>query len=93
MQIDSRQILKSFRPSRIILPIIIGLGTATYLLARNFDKQAFDNIDWTWSSFFWICMAFMMMVVRDGAYMIRIRALTDQEVLSRQSPPTGGEWD
>ncbi len=85
MQIDSRQILKTFRPTRIIWPIVIGLGAATFLLVRNFNRQAFENIDWTWSSFFWITMALLMMVVRDGAYMIRIRALTDQELSWRQS--------
>lgn len=85
MQIDSSQILKTFRPTRILIPIIIGLGAATFLLARNFDKQAFENIHWTWSSFFWMAMALLMMVVRDGAYMIRIRALTDQELKWRQA--------
>jgi uncharacterized protein (TIRG00374 family) len=85
MQIDSRQILKTFRPTRIIWPIVIGLGAATYLLIRNFNKEAFENIEWNWSSFFWITMALLMMVVRDGAYMVRIRALTDQELSWRQS--------
>jgi uncharacterized protein (TIRG00374 family) len=85
MQIDSRQILKTFRPSRIFLPVVIGLGAATYLLIRNFDQQAFNNINWTLSSYFWLLMAFMMMVVRDGAYMIRIRALTDNDLNWKQS--------
>lgn len=85
MQTDSRQILKSFRPSRIILPIAIGLIAASYLLIRDYDHQAISNIHWTWVSFFWIVMALLMMVVRDGAYMIRIRALTDQQLSWRQS--------
>jgi glycosyltransferase 2 family protein len=85
MQIDSRQILKAFRPTRIVWPIAIGLGAATYLLINNFDRAAFQSINWTWSSLFWITMALMMMVVRDGAYMIRIRALTDQELNWRKS--------
>lgn len=84
-QPDSRQLLKAFRPGRIFLPVLIGLSAATYLLLRNFDKQAFENINWTWNSFFWILMALMMMVVRDGAYMIRIRALTDQQLNWRKA--------
>jgi glycosyltransferase 2 family protein len=85
MQSDSRQILKTFRPARILLPVGLGLGAATYLLLRNFDSQAFSNINWTWNSTFWIAMAVMMMVVRDGAYMIRIRALTDYQLDWKQS--------
>lgn len=80
MQTDSKKLLKTFRPSRIMIPVVLGLGAATYLLVRNFNKEAFLNIHWTWNSSFWIFMAFVMMVVRDGAYMIRIRALTDNEL-------------
>jgi len=80
MQTDARQILKAFRPTRILLPIVLGLGAATYLLIRNFDKSAFQHIQWNSNSTFWICIALLMMVVRDGAYMVRIRALTDNEL-------------
>ncbi len=85
MQHDSRQLLSTFRPSRIFLPIFIGLGAATFLLLRNFDKEAFENIQWSWNSSFWIMMALVMMVVRDGAYMVRIRALTDGQLNWRNS--------
>ena len=85
MHIDARQILKTFRPSRILLPVVLGLGAATYLLIRNFDKAAFLNIHWSSNSTFWICIALLMMVVRDGAYMVRIRALTDNELNWRSS--------
>jgi glycosyltransferase 2 family protein len=72
--------LKTFRPSRIMLPVLLGLGAASYLLYRNFDKAAFLTIHWSWTSSFWLFMAFLMMVVRDGAYMVRIRALTDDQI-------------
>ena len=80
MQPDSRQLLRTFRPSRILLPVLLGLGAATFLLLRSFDPVAFQKITWTWKSTFWIAMAFVMMVIRDWAYMVRIRALTDNEL-------------
>ena len=80
MQPDSRQLLQTFRPSRILLPVLIGLGVATFLLIKEFDPVAFHKISWSWNSTFWIMMAFVMMVVRDWAYMVRIRALTDYEL-------------
>jgi uncharacterized protein (TIRG00374 family) len=80
MQTDARKILRTFRPSRILLPVLLGLGAATYLLLHNFDHKAFQNIHWTANTTFWICIALLMMVVRDGAYMIRIRALTDNDL-------------
>jgi len=80
-----KQILQTFRPVKIILPVLIGLGAATYLLLHNFDKAAFLRIDWTWNTSFWIGMALLMMVVRDFAYMVRIRALTDWEITWKRS--------
>ena len=80
MQTDSRQLLRNFRPSRIFLPVLLGLGAATFLLLRSFNPEAFQKIDWTWNSTLWILAAFLMMVIRDWAYMVRIRALTDYEL-------------
>src|SRR5512140_3494650 len=80
MQTDAKQILKTFRTSRILLPMFLGLGVATYLLLSNFDKHAFMNVRWSWNSSFWILMALLATAVRDLAYMVRIKALTDQEL-------------
>ncbi len=86
MQTDnSKQLLKTFRPGRIMIPVVLGLSAATYLLITNFNKEAFLSIHWTWNSSFWIFMALVMMVVRDGAYMIRIRALTDDQLSWRSA--------
>jgi len=85
MQPDSRQLLRTFRPSRILLPILLGLGAATFLLLKSFDPVAFHKITWNWNSTLWILMAFVMMVIRDWAYMVRIRALTDYELNWRNS--------
>ncbi len=85
MQTDARKILQTFRPTRILLPVVLGLGAATFLLLRNFDKQAFESIHWTSNSTFWLCMAFLMMIVRDGAYIVRIRALTDNDLTWQRS--------
>lgn len=78
------QILKAFSPRKIIWPVLIGLSAASYLLIRNFDGTAFLNINWTWYSSFWIFIALLMVVVRDFAYMYRIRVLTDQQLNWRQ---------
>jgi uncharacterized protein (TIRG00374 family) len=77
MQTDESHILKSFRPGKIALPVILGLSVAFFLLIRNFDKEAYFRIEWSWHSTLWIGMALMMMVIRDYAYMVRIRVLTD----------------
>lgn len=48
-------------------------------------QDTLGDIDWTWTSTMWIFMALLGMVVRDLAYMYRIRVLTDNELSWRQS--------
>jgi len=85
MQTDEARILKSFRPGKIAIPVIIGLSVAMYLLLRKFDVEAYKQIQWSWHSTFWIGMALLMMVIRDYAYMIRIRVLTDNHLTWRNA--------
>ena len=80
MQTQAERILKIFSVRRIFLPVALGLVAASYLLIKNFDSGAFINLKWSWNSTFWILMALLAMVVRDLAYMFRIRALTDDEL-------------
>ncbi|MBZ0241654.1 MAG: flippase-like domain-containing protein [Bacteroidales bacterium] len=78
-------IRKSLSPGRIIYPILIGLGVASWMLYRNFDPDAFSFFNWTAASFFWLGIALLMMGVRDLAYMYRVKVLTDGELSWRQA--------
>ncbi len=78
-------IRKSLSPGRIIYPILIGLGAASYMLYYNFEMEAFSFFSWTSASFFWLGIALLMMGVRDLAYMYRIKVLTDGELTWRQA--------
>ncbi len=80
-----QKVLKLFHFKRIIIPIILGLGVASYLVIKDFDVKAFQAIDWAYSTFFWIFVALIMMGLRDLAYMIRIRLLTDNQISWKNS--------
>ena len=55
------------------------------MLWSNYDPTAFDNVEWTFSSFFWLVIALLMMAIRDVSYMYRIRVLTDNKISWRNS--------
>jgi len=80
MHTNAKQILQTFRPIKILLPIAIGLSVTSYLLISEYNPEAFSRVHWSWNSTFWIGIALLMMGVRDFAYMVRIRALTDWEL-------------
>lgn len=90
---ENHKALKLFSPTRIAIAILLGLGAATYMVVKSFDIKAFENVDWTWTSTFWIFIAIVMMALRDLAYMYRIRVLTDYQINWRNSFDTIMLWE
>jgi len=82
---EASKALNTLKPKKILLPILIGLSVAGFLVYKDFDLQSFEKVNWTWHAGIWAIMAFVMMVVRDLAYMYRIRVLTDNELSWRRS--------
>lgn len=80
MQTEHSDLLRHFSLKRILLPVLIGLSVAAWLFFREFDASVFENINWTWTSSAWFTAAVLMLVIRDLAYIIRIRVLTDNQL-------------
>ncbi len=85
MSAKQERVLRIFKFKRVIIPVIIGLGVAAYLVFRNFDPQPFYNINWTFYTFLWLFIALLMMATRDVSYMYRIRLLTDKKLTWRHA--------
>lgn len=81
----SEKVLKIFSWKRISVAVLIGLLGAAYLLYDSFDKTAFENVQWSIKSVFFLLVALCMMITRDLAYMYRIRVLTDYRLTWRKS--------
>jgi uncharacterized protein (TIRG00374 family) len=64
---------KEFRPSK----------DGSYSRITTWDEL--QNLTWGWHMAFWFLMACLMMVVRDVAYMIRLRILTDKKISWKRS--------
>jgi len=79
------KIINSLRPKRVIWPILIGLAASGFLLYKNFDKESFSVVTFTWQTFVFIVIAILMMAVRDIAYMYRIIVLTDNRLSWRKA--------
>ena len=77
---DERSILRNFSTRRVLLPVVIGLGVTALLIWRTADVGALGRVNWTTSSTLWILLAVFSLVVRDYAYMVRIRHLTDKQL-------------
>jgi len=81
MDNKSSKILESLKPSKIILPLTVGLGVIIYLFASD------DNLKWADivtnvqnASIWWVLGAFLALFARDAGYVYRIRHLTNKEL-------------
>ncbi len=67
-------------PKRIAIPIVIGLGVATYFLLTGIDFSAFESVDFGWWSGFMLFCALIMVILRDLGYMLRLRILSGKSI-------------
>lgn len=75
-----RDILKIFSFRKIIIPVIIGLAVISYLIAGDLSHGDLRSINITWDSILAFVFAIIMVLIRDLAYMYRIRLLTNNEL-------------
>ncbi len=80
MSSKNDKILKQVSPKRIIIPIVIGLGVASYMLYSEWDSATFSLITIGWYSLLWIVISFLMMIIRDLGYMIRLKILAGKDL-------------
>ncbi len=73
-------ILKQVSPRKIVIPILIGLGVASYMLYNDWDSEAFSMLTVGWITIVFLLVAFFMMIIRDFGYMIRLRILSGGEL-------------
>ncbi len=77
----ARKILNSLSPSKVVIPIVIGLGVVIFLLLRSDDisfTEIAENI--RMARIEWVVLAFAVLIARDLGYMYRIRHLTDEQL-------------
>ena len=76
-----RQLLN---PRRIIVITVLAVAAAAWLMVRSFDAKAFEQITWSWGIVSWLVVALLAMGMRDLAYMLRLRVLTNKELSWRR---------
>jgi glycosyltransferase 2 family protein len=80
-----KDIARQLHPSRIILPVIIGLIVVLWLIVRDVNVNVLKEIKFTWNSVFWLLVAFLLVAMRTFFYMVRIRGLTNNDLSWVQS--------
>ncbi|NLA23592.1 MAG: flippase-like domain-containing protein [Bacteroidales bacterium] len=77
--------LRQIKPSRVVLPIIIGLLVVVYFVVRDYELGMFSVLEFNIGIVLMFFFAFCMMFIRDFGYIVRIRVLSDKDLSWRQS--------
>jgi uncharacterized protein (TIRG00374 family) len=81
----SNKVKELFTVKNIAIPVIIGIGVTFYFLYSNTNWARFQKVDWGLPTLGWMLVALLMMLIRDLAYMARIRVLTNHQLTWRNS--------
>ena len=85
MAVPRKNPLHKIRQTKIIYPILLGVGVVLFLFFRNFDSAIFKEIRFQRFAVFWLFVAILLMGVRDAGYMVRLRVLSDEKLNWRQA--------
>ena len=81
--------LSIFSYKRILLPVLLGIGVAGFLIWRDMqnDSTVLVNIirTWTWQATAFLLLAVLFGIMRDLMYMYRIRLLSDKKLSWKQA--------
>ncbi len=74
-EIQEQAALKKLNPSRIVLPVAIGLGVAAWMFRKQVDYEALRQIEWDGRLLGWVGLALIFLVFRHLCYSNRMRLL------------------
>ena len=76
VQQEDQQLLDKLRPSRIILPVLLGLGVVGFMFWRSY--QPGDLAPLANAKPLWLLVMLLVLLARDAGYVYRIRYLTEK---------------
>ena len=82
---DQQKLLKSISPTRIILPIFIGLLVIAYIVKDQLNPEEFETINWNNHVSFWIGISILVYVIRHLFIAWRLRLLSEYEFSWKKS--------
>ena len=82
---STEKALKAFSPSKVILPIVIGLAIVAWMMVKNVNADTLRSISWTWHTTICIMLAAIAMILRHVALMYRLIVLTNWQLSWKQA--------
>ena len=72
------RVLESVKFSKLILPILLGIGAVVWIMSRQLDLDELALVKWDFRSLFWILAALGLYMIRHLFYSWRLWVMTDR---------------
>jgi len=82
---DQQKLINSIKPSKIILPTIIGLAVIGYIVSRQLKWDELNQIHWSGHAIFWIGISIFVYAIRHLLIAWRLRLLSDYQFTWKKS--------
>lgn len=74
---QQEKVLDSIRPTKIILPVIIGLAVIYFLVKSQLNLEELKGIAWSGTAFLWLSISVTVYFARHLLYSYRLRVLSE----------------
>ena len=91
MDLNKRSFLRHFTPTKIAIPVVLGLIVVAYMIYKDPESAKFSNL--LQAKLHWILITFGVLIVRDFGYMYRIRHITGKFLSWKQSVDVIMLWE
>jgi glycosyltransferase 2 family protein len=88
---QDRQLLDKLSPSRMLLPVVIGLGVVGFMFWRSYEPG--DLAGLANAKPLWLFITLLVLLGRDFGYMYRIRHIAEKQLSWRQSVDVIMIWE
>jgi len=75
---EDQEVLDSIKSSRIIIPMILGIGVLFYLVWSSFDIDEFRKIQWGGKVLLYVLLAIILYTIRHLVLAYRLRILSNK---------------
>lgn len=89
------KVLKTFNQRNVFIAILLGISATTFLFIKNLNGRPFSSVldDLAHPNWLWFIAAILILLIRDAAYVYRIRNLTSGELSWKGSIYTVFLWE
>ncbi len=93
MKLKPKEVIKEVHPSKVILPILIGVGVAAYIIYKEDPFSSIAIIEFTRIVAWFLFLALLMTIIRVAGYAYRLRIISEKKLSVLQAVRITFLWE